>query len=208
MGENNRITAEIDVEAAVSEIAAREVSAVMESGRGDIESDVSEDNFTVTDISKDTFTENFTTAVTDNSLLPPETTAVFTETEETLSVSVIEPLETSEVVVSEPEASIAPVQMTVPVLVALLALSALALKKFNYKRDGKTRERKYAKDKDAERIEMNKAKKSRKKDSKNPVEKEKRNLSKKTLDTVPYKQILSDNIWYLGKKNVLKGLYF
>ena len=217
MPENNEITTGIDVEAAISEIAEREVSEALESVTGNTEADVTEsESVTVNVISE---TEIVTTAVTEISeisehntetvseetsaivsALPPETTAVFTEIEAiTSSADVTAPNG------SKLNITLSPKQVIMPAVILVLVAVAFIIKKTV---SGKSKNKKYAKDRDAQRLEADKSKKTKKKDKKDKSEKEKRNLSKKTLNTVPYKQILSDNIWYLGKKMYSKAYTF
>lgn len=105
MPENKGITTGIDVEAAISEIAEREVSKALESVADNTEENVTESKFNpgsavsetesitaaVTAMSE--ITEQNTEIVTEEpvtvvSSLPPETTAVFTEAETEALISV------------------------------------------------------------------------------------------------------------------------
>lgn len=86
------------------------------------------------------------------------------------------------------------------------AAATLAIRKKKSKKT--TDARMSAKDKDAERIEADKMKKSKKKDKSEKNVSEKTNYSKRVLDTIPYKKILSDNIWFLGKKMYSKAYTF
>lgn len=217
MPENNEITTGIDVEAAISEIAEREVSEALESVTGNTETDITEseiapDNdiseteiittavtaiFEVSERNTETVSEETSAAV---SALPPETTVVFTETEAITSIADVTAPNGSKLNIT-----LSPKQVIMPAVILVLVAVAFVIKKSV---SGKSKSKKYAKDRDAQRLEAVKSKKTKKKDKKDKSEKEKRNLSKKTLNTVPYKQILSDNIWYLGKKMYSKAYTF
>ena len=86
---------------------------------------------------------------------------------------------------------------------AFAAAGALAMKskKKSCSGDGGS-----ARDRDRRRIEASKpAKKKKEKKSK---KKEKKNRSKTVLDTIPYKKVLDDNIFFLGNKSYSKAYTF
>lgn len=226
MSENSTVTTEIDVEAAISEIAEMEVSKALESVAERTETTVPENETLAPDSLNDTENieteitvvteisefaeeqvmtvseETFTVQTEDNiSALPPETTAAITETEKATSAEVV-----TEESVSSTKSEITANQILMPVIIAVLALTAFIMKKSGGKK--KNSDRKYAKDRDAERLNADKPAKPKKKGKRDKSEKEKRNLSKKTLDTIPYKRILPYNIWYLGKKMYSKAYTF
>lgn len=223
MSENSTVTTEIDVEAAISEIAEMEVSKALESAAERTETTVPENETLTPDSLNDTENieteitavteisefaeeqvmtvseETFTVQTEDNiSALPPETTAAITETEKVTSAAIV-----TEESVSSTKSEITANQILMPVIIAVLALTAFIMKKSGGKK--KNSDRKYAKDRDAERLNADKPAKPKKKGKRDKSEKEKRNLSKKTLDTIPYKRILPYNIWYLGKKMYSKA---
>lgn len=101
---------------------------------------------------------------------------------------------------------ITPKHILVPLLIAGLGAAAIIVKKTGGKK--KAANKKSAKDRDAVRLEAAKTGKSKKKGKSVKAEKEKKNLSKKVLDTIPYKKILADNIWYLGRKMYSKAYTF
>lgn len=226
MSENSTVTTEIDVEAAISEIAEMEVSKALESAAERTETTVPENETLTPDSLNDTENieteitavteisefaeeqvmtvseETFTVQTEDNiSALPPETTAAITETEKVTSAAVV-----TEESVSSTKSEITANQILMPVIIAVLALTAFIMKKSGGKK--KNSDRKYAKDRDAERLNADKPAKPKKKGKRDKSVKEKRNLSKKTLDTIPYKRILPYNIWYLGKKMYSKAYTF
>lgn len=65
-----------------------------------------------------------------------------------------------------------------------------------------------ARERDAARLEANKPKKKDKRSQKVAKEKEKKDFAKKVLNTIPYKKILSDDIFFLGKKMYSKAYTF
>nr|MCR5166489.1 hypothetical protein [Oscillospiraceae bacterium] len=81
---------------------------------------------------------------------------------------------------------------------ALAAVSAAAAKKKKKVKNDSAK--KYARERDAERLQAQNAGKQKKKRRAERPKKERKNLSKKVLDTMPYRKILSDDIWYLGNR--------
>ena len=80
---------------------------------------------------------------------------------------------------------------------AALAAAAALKKKKKIKNDSA---KKYARERDAERLQEQNAGRQKKKHRSEKPEKEKKNLSKKVMNTMPYRKILSDDIWYLGSR--------
>ncbi len=214
----------IDGEAVISEIASKAVSEVMETASVNSDTDISDsqtviDNTTV-DVSEDAAestaetvikvteatqaieaTVQTTAAEEPESVyyLPPETTGVITEAATELTTETVR-------IAEVPTAAFDPASLFAPALVIVLAAAAYLAKKSSDRK--KSSDKKTARDRDAERLEAAKSKKGKKKSARDKSEKEKRNLSKKTLDTIPYKKILSENIWYLGKKMYSKAYTF
>lgn len=114
-------------------------------------------------------------------LLPEEAEIV---TESVTEVSAV--TETASKFVIEPQ------QIIGSLIIVGLGAAALALKKFGGKK--KVTDHKSAKARDAARLEAAKSSKSKKKGKSDKLEKEKKNLSKRVLETIPYKKILADNI--------------
>ncbi len=215
----------IDGEAAISEIAESVISEVMETAEVQTEtSEISESEITetesetaetkteiteaeteiiATEISAFPETVNTESVVLDGEMLtvlPPETTAAITETSAEISSAAAIPSSV------QADIPITPERIIMPVIIGILAIMAFAMKKKSGVK--KSDRKKSAKDIDAERLEKSKPKQTKKKGFKFSKNKEKRNLSKKVLDTMPYKKILSDNIWYLGRKMYSKAYTF
>lgn len=151
-------------------------------------------------------------------VLAPETTAAVTEsvtaesgenTDTEVSLSEAAVTET----VRTDSTSVDPLYIAVPSAV-ILCLAALMFILFRKKKRGKAaksengNKKMTAKEKDNERLEAAKEKNGKKNKKGRSEEKEKTNLSKKVLDTIPYKKILSDNIWFLGRKMYSKAYTF
>lgn len=165
-----------------------------------------------TDVSEDTaasedMTDNSTDSTESISSLPPETTSVseITSTEISSNSEQTEITTTEAVGTPVTAYSIEPQQIIMPAMLVGLGCTALAMSKYNKaKKSKKTGEN--ARDKDAARLAEKNNSKKKKKEGKE--KKEKTNLSKKVLDTIPYKKILADNIWFLGKKMYSKAYTF
>lgn len=125
------------------------------------------------------------------------------ETAESVAESVTE---VSAAVETAPKIEIAPQQIAAPFLIVGFGTAALIVKKASGKK--KSSDRKSAKDRDAARLEAARSGKVKRKGKSDKAEKEKKNLSKRVLDTIPYKKILADNIWYLGRKMYSKAYTF
>lgn len=215
----------IDGEAAISEIAESVISEVMETAKVQTEiSEISESEITetesetaetkteiteaeteiiTTEVSVFPETVNTERAVLDGetlTVLPPETTAAITGT--TAEITSAAAIQSS----SPADIPIAPERVIMPVIIGILAIMAFMMKRKSSAK--KSDRKKSAKDIDAERLEKSKPKQTKKKGLKFSKNKEKRNLSKKVLDTMPYKKILSNNIWYLGRKMYSKAYTF
>ena len=70
------------------------------------------------------------------------------------------------------------------------------------------RENMNARERDAARLEANRPKKKDKRSQKVAKEKEKKDFAKKVLNTIPYKKILVDDIFFLGRKMYSKAYTF
>ena len=86
---------------------------------------------------------------------------------------------------------------------AFAAIGALAAKA---KKASKTSEGGSARERDRKRLEANRP--AKKKKSSKKAKKEKKNRSKTVLDTIPYKKVLDDNIFFLGGKKYSKAYTF
>ncbi|MCI7499611.1 MAG: hypothetical protein MSA82_09420, partial [Oscillospiraceae bacterium] len=106
--------------------------------------------------------------------------------------------------------NIDPKFIAVPAVIGLLA-AAMAFVKKRSKKAAVTDDDApmSARDRDAIRLSAGKPEKKKgKKSKKGRTEKEKKNLSKKVLSTIPYQKVLSDDIFYLGKKMYSKAYTF
>ena len=213
----------ISDEEAISQIASEAVSEAMENAGvtsaaeseevSDSEMSESETDVTVTDIS--TFPQTVVDSEAENAEMISEEAAAETENDavplpeetETVIGSVTESVtETAAVIENAPMPVIQPQQMIGPLLLVGLGAAALAAKKMTEKK--KMTDHKSAKDRDAARLEAVRSSRSKKKGKSDKSEKEKKNLSKRVLDTIPYKKILADNVWFLGKKMYSKAYTF
>lgn len=166
-----------------------------------------------TAVSEDTaasedMTDNSTENTESISSLPPETTSVseITSTEISSDLEQTTEITTTEAVGTPVAAySIEPQQIILPAMLVGLGCTALAMSKYNKAKKSKNTGEN-ARDKDAARLAEKNNSKKQKKEGKE--KKEKTNLSKKVLDTIPYKKILADNIWFLGKKMYSKAYTF
>ena len=102
----------------------------------------------------------------------------------------------------------------VPAAIIALAVAFLAVTRRTRPKRGviedtdDVKENMNARERDAARLEANKPKKKDKRSQKVAKEKEKKDFAKKVLNTLPYKKILSDDIFFLGKKMYSKAYTF
>jgi len=105
-----------------------------------------------------------------------------------------------------------PYLVMIPIAAAGLALGARAMTKKKQKNTVSADDENApmsAREKDAVRLAANKPdKKKSRKSKKGRGEKERKNLSKKVLSTLPYRKVLSDDIFFLGKKMYSKAYTF
>lgn len=105
-----------------------------------------------------------------------------------------------------------PYLVIIPIAAAGLALGARAMtkkKRKNIAAEENENAPMSAREKDAVRLAANKPdKKKSRKSKKGRGEKERKNLSKKVLSTLPYRKVLSDDIFFLGKKMYSKAYTF
>lgn len=149
-----------------------------------------------------------------------EQTVIQTEVTETATESITEVTEIAEsseiaTVFTETETavnsvSINPMYIAVPAAIAVLAAAMAMVKKISKQKTAipDENETMSARDRDAVRLEAEKPDKKKKKSKKVKSEKEKKNFSKKVLSTIPYQKVLSDDIFYLGKKMYSKAYTF
>ena len=107
-----------------------------------------------------------------------------------------------------------PAVVGVPAAIIALAVAFLAVTRRTRPKRGiiedtdDVKENMNARERDAARLEANKPKKKDKHSQKVAKEKEKKDFAKKVLNTIPYKKILSDDIFFLGKKMYSKAYTF
>ena len=170
--------------------------------------DISETNTEIS--SEESLAES--TAITENVLLPAETKALPTET---IVVTAAEIGETTAETVTATAAA-KPSQQSSSSPAFLIVIAAIAALLILYKKTAKRKStdgKKTAKDRDAERLALEKEKNSKnkksvKKSGEKKEAKEKTDLHKKVFSTLPYQKILSGNIFYLGKKMYSKAYTF
>ena len=196
----------------ISRAADSKVSEIFESMGVTLSEEALSETETETDTSI-TETAVINTETELSTLLPPETTAAtvmttnLPETETISSANNVTSAETNTQTIETTVTAANNYSQYIPA-VSLAVVGAAAAILMLKKRKSKKKEGKSAKDMDAERIEATRTKKSKKKDKSDKTAVEKNNLSKKVLDTIPYRKILADNIWFLGKKMYSKAYTF
>ena len=140
---------------------------------------------------------------------------VTTEAATTVTESVTETAAITEAVQETPTADNTlanPYLVMIPIAAAGLAFGARAMTKKKRKNIAAEEDENApmsAREKDAVRLAANKPdKKKSRKSKKGRGEKERKNLSKKVLSTLPYRKVLSDDIFFLGKKMYSKAYTF
>ena len=107
-----------------------------------------------------------------------------------------------------------PAVVGVPAVIIALAVAFLAITRRTRPKRGviedtdDVKENMNARERDAARLEANNPKKKAKRSQKVAKEKEKKDFAKKVLNTIPYKKILSNDIFFLGKKMYSKAYTF
>ena len=206
----------IDPDALISSIAAEEVAEVV----GEVS--VSQEYVTETAVVQDPL-------VTEAAV---ETEAVVSETTESVVIEIVkEAAEVTDIVAEETEMTEVvavpetpngvmefvqsnPAVVGVPAAIIALAVAFLAVtrrtrpKRGVIKNNDDVKENMNARERDAARLEANRPKKKDKRSRKVAKEKEKKDFAKKVLNTIPYKKILSDDIFFLGKKMYSKAYTF
>lgn len=206
----------IDADALISSIAAEEVADVV----GEVS--VSEEYVTETAIVQEPLV---TEAAVESEAVVSETaesviTEIITEAAEVTDI-VAEETEISEIVaVPETPNGVMgfvqsnPAVVGVPAAIIALAVAFLAITRRTRPKRGiienndDVKENMNARERDAARLEANRPKKKDKRSQKVAKEKEKKDFAKKVLNTIPYKKILSDDIFFLGKKMYSKAYTF
>lgn len=202
----------IDPDALISSIAAEEVAEVV----GEVS--VSEEYVTKTAIVQESLVteaeaivsetaESFVTEIVTEVTEVSESATAETEVTEVVAVP-----ETSNDVMGFVQSN--PAVVGVPAAIIALAVAFLAITRRTRPKRGiienndDVKENMNARERDAVRLEANKPKKKDKRSQKVAKEKEKKDFAKKVLNTIPYKKILSDDIFFLGKKMYSKAYTF
>ena len=204
----------IDAEALISSIAAEGVSEVM--SEVGITEEISVETAVVTQpvVVPETVMEtemisvvSEVTEITTESAEVIEDATAGTEISETVAIP-----ENPNEVVGFVQSN--PAVVGVPAAIIALAVAFLAITRRTRPKRGviedkdDVKENMNARERDAARLEANKPKKKDKRSRKVAKEKEKKDFAKKVLNTIPYKKILSDDIFFLGKKMYSKAYTF
>ena len=202
----------IDPDALISSIAAEEVAEVV----GEVS--VSEEYVTETTIVQEPLVTEAEAVVSETaeSVVTEKVTeaAEITEsaTAETEVTEVVAVPETPNGVMGFVQGN--PAVVGVPAAIIALAVAFLAVTRRTRPKRGiiedtdNVKENMNARERDAARLEANRPKKKDKRSQKVAKEKEKKDFAKKVLNTIPYKKILSDDIFFLGKKMYSKAYTF
>ena len=204
---------DIDADALISSIAAEGVSEVM--SEVGITEEVVETSVVTQPVVSETVieteaisvvTEPVTEIATESAEVIEDATAE-TEISETVAVP-----ETLNGVVGFVQSN--PAVVGVPAAIISMAVAFLAITRRIRPKRGiiedtdDVKENMNARERDAARLEANRPKKKDKRSQKVAKEKEKKDFAKKVLNTIPYKKILSDDIFFLGKKMYSKAYTF
>lgn len=203
----------IDADALISSIAAEGVSDVM--NEVGITEEVVETAVVTQPVVPETVME--TEAV---SVITEPVTEIATEAAEVIEDTTGETEMTEIVAVPETPDGVMgfvqsnPAVVVVPAAIIALAVAFLAVTRRTRPKRGiiedtdDVKENMNARERDAARLEANRPKKKDKRSRKVAKEKEKKDFAKKVLNTIPYKKILSDDIFFLGKKMYSKAYTF
>lgn len=206
---------DIDADALISSIAAEGVSEVMSEVGMTEEVVVETAVVTQPVVVPETVIE--TEAI---SVVTEPVTEIATESAEVIEDATVETEISETVAVPEPPNGVVgfvqsnPAVVGVPAAIIALAVAFLAVTRRTRPKRGviedtdDVKENMNARERDAARLEANKPKKKDKRSQKVAKEKEKKDFAKKVLNTIPYKKILSDDIFFLGKKMYSKAYTF
>ena len=206
---------DIDAEALISSIAAEGVSEVM--SEAGITEEVVVETAVVTQpvVVPETVIE--TEAI---SVVTEPVTEIATESAEVIEDATVETEISETVAVPETPNGVVgfvqsnPAVVGVPAAIIALAVAFLAITRRTRPKRGiiedtdDIKENMNARERDAARLEANRPKKKDKRSRKVEKEKEKNDFAKKVLNTIPYKKILFDDIFFLGKKMYSKAYTF
>lgn len=206
---------DIDADALISSIAAEGVSEVMS------EVGVTEEVVVETAVVTQPVVVPETVIETEAiSVVTEPVTEIATESAEVIEDATVETEISETVAVPETPNGVVgfvqsnPAVVGVPAAIIALAVAFLAItRRTRPKREiiedtDDVKENMNARERDAARLEANKPKKKDKRSQKVAKEKEKKDFAKKVLNTIPYKKMLSDDIFFLGKKMYSKAYTF
>ena len=203
----------LDAEALISNIAAEGVSEVM--SEVGITEEISVETAVVTQpvVSETIIETDVISAISEVTEITTESAEVIEDaTSETEMTEVVTVPETPNGVVGFVQSN--PAVVGVPTAIIAMAVAFLAITRRTRPKRGviedtdDVRENMNARERDAARLEANKPKKKDKRSQKVAKEKEKKDFAKKVLNTIPYKKILDDDIFFLGKKMYSKAYTF
>ena len=209
------LSEDIDAEALISSIAAEGVSEVM--SEVGITEEVVVETAVVTQpvVVPETVIE--TEAI---SVVTEPVTEIATESAEVIEDATVETEISETVAVPETPNGVVgfvqsnPAVVGVPAAIIALAVAFLAVTRRTRPKRGiienndDVKENMNARERDAARLEANRPKKKDKRSQKVAKEKEKKDFAKKVLNTIPYKKILADDIFFLGRKMYSKAYTF
>lgn len=203
----------LDADALISSIAAEGVSEVM--SEVGITEEVVETSVVTQPVVSETVIE--TEAI---SVVTEPVTEIATESAEVIEDTTAETEMTEIVAVPDTPDGVMgfvqsnPAVVGVPTAIIALAVAFLAITRRTRPKRGiiedtdDVKENMNARERDAVRLEANRPNKKDKRSRKVAKEKEKKDFAKKVLNTIPYKKILSDDIFFLGKKMYSKAYTF
>ena len=212
--ENLSLPEEIDAEALISSIAAEGVSEIMS------EVGITEEISVETAVVTQPVVVPETVMETEMISVVSEVTEITTESAEVIEDATVETEISETVAIPENPNEVVrfvqnnPAVVGVPAAIIALAVAFLAITRRTRPKRGiienndDVKENMNARERDAARLEANRPKKKDKRSQKVAKEKEKKDFTKKVLNTIPYKKILSDDIFFMGKKMYSKAYTF
>ena len=205
---------DIDADALISSIAAEGVSEVMN------EVGISEEVVETSVVTQPVVVPETVIETEAISVVTEPVAEIATESAEVIEDATVETEISETVAVPETPNGVVgfiqsnPAVVGVPAAIIALAVAFLAITRRTRPKRGiiedtdDVKENMNARERDAARLEANKPKKKDKRSQKVAKEKEKKDFAKKVLNTIPYKKILSDDIFFLGKKMYSKAYTF
>ena len=205
---------DIDADALISSIAAEGVSEVMN------EVGITEEVVETSVVTQPVVVPETVMKTEAISVVTEPVTEIATESAEVIEDATVETEISETVVVPETPNGVVgfvqsnPAVVGVPAAIIALAVTFLAVTRRTRPKRGiiedtdDVKENMNARERDAARLEANRPKKKDKRSQKVAKEKEKKDFAKKVLNTLPYKKILSDDIFFLGKKMYSKAYTF